>query len=131
MITVNGRCAVRLFNQWGRCPNFLQPFLKTLTEGAVTTEAGGLFQYSTTLTKNADPLLQRWLAPWSALQWCPFRPRRLGGRKNKFGSTSNRPHLEGGNQVSPKSTPLQLMKAQPLQSLLVGEATRASYHPCS
>ncbi len=29
-------------------------------------------------------------------------------------------YLEGGNQVSPKSSPLQRMKAQPLQSLCVG-----------
>ncbi len=30
-------------------------FFKTLTEGAVTPEAGSLFQYFTTLTENADP----------------------------------------------------------------------------
>ncbi len=66
-------------------------FLKTLTEGAVTTEAGSLFQYFTTLTENADPLLRRRLAPWSTLKGCPLRPRRAGGRKNKFGSISERP----------------------------------------
>ncbi len=35
-------------------PNILLSnlFLKTLTEGAVTTEAGSLFQYFTTLTEN-------------------------------------------------------------------------------
>ncbi len=49
------------------CPNFLQSFLETLSEGAVTTEAGSLFQYFTTLTENADPLLRRRLAPWSTL----------------------------------------------------------------
>ncbi len=41
------------------CPNTLQPF-----GGAVTTEAGSLFQYFKTLTENADSLLRRWLAPW-------------------------------------------------------------------
>ncbi len=56
------------------CPNFL----KTLTEGAVTTEAGNLFQYFTTLTENADPLLRR----WSTLKGCPLRPHRPGGRIN-------------------------------------------------
>ncbi len=40
-------------------------------------------------------------------------------------------YLEGGNQVSPKYLPLQIMKAQSLQSLLVGEVTHASYQPCS
>ncbi len=34
-------------------PNYLQMFFwKTVTEGAVTTEAGGLFQCFTILTKN-------------------------------------------------------------------------------
>ncbi len=70
---------------------FSNLFLKTLTEGAVTTEAGSLFQYFTTLTENADPLLRWWLAPWSTLKGCPLRPRRAGGRKSKFGSMSKRP----------------------------------------
>ncbi len=39
--------------------------------------------------------------------------------------------LEGGNQVSPKSSLLQGMKAQPLQSLFVGEVTNANYQPFS
>ncbi len=34
---------------------FSNRFLKTLTEGAITTEAGSLFQYFTTLTENAGP----------------------------------------------------------------------------
>ncbi len=58
------------------CPQFLQPFLQILTKGAVTTEARSLFQYFTILTENADPLLRRWLAPWSTLKGCPLRPRR-------------------------------------------------------
>ncbi len=53
----------------GRFLSNLSPtfFLKTLTEGAVTTRAESLFQYFTTLSENADPLLRRWLAPWSTL----------------------------------------------------------------
>ncbi len=62
----------------GFCPKLSIRFLKTLTEGAVTMEAGTLFQYFTNLTENADPLLRRWLAPWSTLQRCPLRPRRAG-----------------------------------------------------
>ncbi len=85
-----------VFSQWGRwgktsVQTFSNRFLKTLTEGAVTTEAGSLFQYFTTLTENVDPLLRRWLAPWSTLKRCPLRPRRSGGRKNKFGSISKGP----------------------------------------
>ncbi len=62
---------------------FSKCFLKILTEVAVTPEAGGLFQNSTTLTENNDPLLWRWLAPWSTLKGCFLRPRRAGGRKKK------------------------------------------------
>ncbi len=87
---------VGVFSQWGRwgktsVQTSSNRFLKTLTEGVVTTEAGSLFQYFTTLTENADPLLRRWLAPWSTLMRCTLRPRRAGGRKNKFGSISKRP----------------------------------------
>ncbi len=45
------------------CPHFLQPFLESI----VTAEAWSLFQYFTTLTENAEPLLLRWLVPWSAV----------------------------------------------------------------
>ncbi len=72
------------------CPNFLQPFLENIDKGAVTTEARSLFQYFKTLTENVDPLLRRWLAPWSTLKGCPLRARRAGGRKTKFGSISKR-----------------------------------------
>ncbi len=49
---------VGVFSQWGRwgktsVHTSSNRFLKTLTEGAVTTEAGSLFQYFTTLTENA------------------------------------------------------------------------------
>ncbi len=56
--SVNGEDGVRLLSNL---------FLKILSEGAVTTEVGSLFQYFKTLTEKADPLLWRWLVPWSAL----------------------------------------------------------------
>ncbi len=40
-------------------------------------------------------------------------------------------YVEGGNSVSPKSSPLQGIKAQPLQPLFVREVTHACYQPCS
>ncbi len=44
-----------VFSQWGTSVQTLAHlFLETLTEGAVTTEAGSLFQYFTTLIENAD-----------------------------------------------------------------------------
>ncbi len=38
-------------------------------------------------------------------------------------------YLECGNQISPKSSPLQGMKAQPLQSLFVDKLTNVPYQP--
>ncbi len=40
-------------------------------------------------------------------------------------------YLECGKEVIPKSSQLQRMKAQSLQSLFLGEVTYASYQPCS
>ncbi len=42
-----------------------------------------------------------------------------------------REYLEGGNEVIPKLSPLQGMKAQPLQSLFAGEVMHTSNQPCS
>ncbi len=76
-----GGMSVQSMGEMGKISvqTFSNLFLKNLTEGAVTTEAGSLFQYFTTLTENAGPLLRRWLAPWSTLQGCPLRPRRVEG----------------------------------------------------
>ncbi len=81
-----GKWGGGVFSQWGRwaktpVQTFSWRFLKTLTEGAVTREAGSLFQCFTCLTENADPLLRRRRAHWSTLKGCPLRPRRAGGRK--------------------------------------------------
>ncbi len=48
-----------MFNQWGKISvqTFSDHFLKQLTEGNVATEIGSLFQYFTTLTEKAAPLL--------------------------------------------------------------------------
>ncbi len=46
---------------------FSNLFLKMLIEGAVTTEAGNLFQLFTALNEKFDSLLWRWLFLWSAL----------------------------------------------------------------
>ncbi len=64
---VGGRGVGKCSDNGGVGERFLSklPPTVSLTEGAVTTEAGSLFQYFTTLTENADPPLRRWLAPWS------------------------------------------------------------------
>ncbi len=77
-----------VFSQWGRwgrisVQTFFSLYLEILTEGALTTEIGSLFQYSTTLAENANPLFLRWLAPWSTWKGCPLRPRRVGGKKTR------------------------------------------------
>ncbi len=67
---VNGEMRVQSMGEIGKdfYPISSSLFLKTLTEGAVTTEAGSLFQYITTPPpENTDPLLRRWLAPWGTL----------------------------------------------------------------
>ncbi len=69
------------------CPNL---FLKILTKGGVSMEAGSLFQYLTTLTK-AHPFLVRQLLSWRTLCVCTLREGRVGGNARNFGSTSSRP----------------------------------------
>ncbi len=58
------------------------------------------------------------------------RVEQDGGKQSWVDIQKARENLEGGNQVSPKSSPVQGMKAQPLQSLFVGEMANASYQSC-
>ncbi len=94
--------------------------MKTLTGGAVTTEAGSLFQYySTTLTEKGDHLLRRWLVP------CMPSKAAKSGREKKTSSdqySRDREYLKCGNRVDPSPSPLQ--------SVVVGQATNASYQLC-
>ncbi len=97
--------------------DFSQPFsnlfLKILTEGAVTTEAGSLFQYFTTLTEKAQSLPRRWLAPWGIV---PCRGALLGRVESEVHINNQKAseYLECVNQVKPWPSPLQGMKVQPL-----------------
>ncbi len=73
MITVNGWCAggrgeqgngemsFQSMGEMGKTSvqTFSKLFSKTLTEGAVTAEAGSLFRYVITLTEKAGNLLRR------------------------------------------------------------------------
>ncbi len=71
---MGGECSVNGSDGEDFCSIILRP----LTYGTVTTEAGSLFQYFTTVAENTDPLLWR-------------RPRQKEGRKSKFRSISTRP----------------------------------------
>ncbi len=85
MITVNEWCAggkgggvsVQSVGEMGKdfCPNFLQQFLENIDSRSCndgSRELAPIFH---------NPLLRRWLAPWSTLKGCPLRPRRAGERK--------------------------------------------------
>ncbi len=57
----------------------------------------------------------------------------LLGRVEREGGKQVRINIQEAreNQVSLKLSPLQGMKAQPLQSIFLGEVTHASYQTCS
>ncbi len=58
-----GWVSVQSMGRWEKTSvqTFSSLFLKTLTEGAVTTELGRLHQHFATLTENADPLTLEYL----------------------------------------------------------------------
>ncbi len=121
-----GRCVFSQWGRWGKTSvlNLSNRFLKTLTEGAVTTEAGSLFQYFTTPPKM--PTLS--FGGGSHLR-VPCSGALLGRVEREGGKTSPshnvlkaREYLAGGNEVIPKSS---------LQSRIVGEVTHPSYQSCS
>ncbi len=64
------------------CPNFLQPFFENIDRRSCNDGRREL------IPVFHEPRLRRWLTPWSTLKGCPLRPRRAGGGKNKFGTTS-------------------------------------------
>ncbi len=83
---------------------FFNLFLKSLTEGAVTTETGSLFQYFTTLIENSDPLLR-------TLEYLVGVPSKavpsMREKKQVWVNIQKAlEYLECGNQVSPKSSSL-------------------------
>ncbi len=106
-------------------------FLKALTEGAVTTEDVAYssilqlsFKMPTVSFGGGSPLG----VP------CMGAPLGLIEREKKqvrINIQKALEYLEGGNEVIPKSSPLQGMKAQSLQFLFVGEVIHTSYQSCS
>ncbi len=72
-------------SQWGRwgkisAQTFSNLFFKTLAEGAVTTEAGSLFQYFHSPHRKCRPSPS---AVARTLEGCPLRPRQAGRRMKK------------------------------------------------
>ncbi len=60
------------------CPNFLQPFLENIDRRSCNLGSREL------IPVFHNPLLRRWLAPWSTLKGCPLRPRRASLIPKKF-----------------------------------------------
>ncbi len=113
------------------CPNFLQSFLENIDRRSCDDGSWELIPIFHYPHRNCRPSPLEAASTLEQLEG-PLRPLRAGGRKNKFGSISNTlEYLKGGNEVIPKSSPLQGVKAQSLQSLFVGEVTHASCQPCS
>ncbi len=124
MITVNGWCAGRKGgggSEWGGvsvlsmgkdfCPNFLKPFLEKIDRRSCNDGSREL------IPVFHNPLRLEYLVgvpSWAASSRREEKQVRINIQKALE-------YLEGGNQVSPKSSPLQGMKAQPLQSLFIEE----------
>ncbi len=87
---------------WGKTPvqTLSNLFLKILIDGAVNLEAGSLFQYSKTLTETRTLKYLVGMLPYAA----------SSGREKKhvwIHIQKALEYLEGGNEVIPKSSPLQ------------------------
>ncbi len=89
-ISVNGQDGDKIL------PTVANLFLKILTEVAVATEAGCLFQYYTTLTEKAAPLLWWWLVHWSTLV-APMSTKRK--KQVRINVKETHEYLEFGNVV--------------------------------
>ncbi len=108
-----------VFSQWGKTSVQISSnlFLKILRE------AGSLFQYFTTLTEKGRPSPSAVARTLEYLVGVPSKVVLSGRSKNqvRINIQVTRKYLTYGYQVGSKSSPLQGMKAQALQSLFVGE----------
>ncbi len=96
------------------CPNFLQPFLENSDRRIYNDGSQEL------IPVFHNPHLK-----------CLLASSRRKEKQVRINIQNALEYLEGGYEVIPKSSPLQGMEAQSLQSLFVGEVTHASYQPCS
>ncbi len=116
-----------VFSQRGKTSvqAFSNLLLNILTEGAVTTEAGSFFQYFTTLTEKGRPSPSAVARTLEYLVGVPSKVVLSGRSKNqvRINIQVTCEYLTYGYQVGSKSSPVQGMKAQALQSLFVGKVT--------
>ncbi len=102
------------------CPNFLQPFLENIDRGSGNDGA-----YSSISQPSPKmPTLSFSVGSHLGVLCRGALLDRFEQEGGKASSDQYPKYLEGGNQVSSKSS-------SPQQSLFVGEVTHASYQPCS
>ncbi len=121
------------FSQWGQwgktsVQTFSSRSLKTLTEGAATTGAySNISQPSPKMSTLSFGGGSHLGVPCRAALLSRFEQE--GGKKQvRIDIQTALEYLEGGNQVIPKSSPLQGLKAQSLQSLFVREVYYACFN---
>ncbi len=108
-------------------------FFKILTEGAISTEAGGLIAVFQNSHRKGCPSPPAVALNLDYLVGVPSKAGTSGREKKqvRINIQKTREYLDCGDQISPKSSPLQGMKAKPRQSLFVGKVTNANYQPFS
>ncbi len=112
-------------------PNFLQPFLETSDRRSCNDGSRELIPVKPSQKK---PTFSFGVVSYLGISCRSVLIGRVERGKAKTVRIKNKEaheYLEGGNWVSPKSSPLQGMKAQSLQSLPVGKVMHASYQPNS
>ncbi len=110
------------------CPNFLQPFLENIDRRSCNDGSLEL------IPVFHNPHRKCRFSPWAVartleyLVGVPSLAASSGWEEKQVRINIQKAleYLEGGNEVIPKTSPLQGMKAQSLHSLFVGEVTHAS-----
>ncbi len=127
----NGEMSVQSMGEMGKdfCPNFFQPFLENIDSGNRNDKSRELSPvlhnpHQKMPTLSFDGGSQLGVPCRGALLG---RVEQEGGKQVRINIKKVREYLEGRNQVSPKSPPLQRTKALPLQPLFVVEVTHATY----
>ncbi len=118
----------------GDVQTFLRPFLKNIDRRSYNDGNQELFPVFHNPHRKCRPFPSAVARTLEYLVGVPSKAASSGREEKQILINIQKAleYLEGGNQVSPKSSPLlQKMKALPLLSLFVGDVINASYHLCS
>ncbi len=98
------------------CPNLLQPFLENIDRRSCNDGSWELIPVFHNPHQNCRLSASAVARTLEYLVGVPFQAASSGREEKQVQSNTQkaREYLEGGYQVSPKSSPLQSMKAQPL-----------------